>query len=54
MLPFSEIFIEGVPNSVGMEDHQEEVEEEHRLQDHHMEEQQQLLAEQNTNSNVTL
>ena len=54
MLPFSEIFIEGVPSSVAMEDHQEEVEEEHRLQDHHMEEQQQLLAEQNTNSNVTL
>jgi len=42
-----------------MEDHQEEVEEadhqvEEYLQDHLMEEQQQQLAEQNTNSNVTL
>jgi len=54
MLPFSGIFIAGVHSSAGMEDHQEEVEEDLSLQGVLMEEQQQLLAGQNTNSNVTL
>jgi len=54
MLLSSRIFIKGVLNLVGMEDPQEEEVEEQFLQDHLMEEQQQQLAEQNTNSNVTL
>jgi hypothetical protein len=54
MPPFSGIFTAEVLNSLGMEDHQEEVEEEPSLLGLPMEEQLQLLVEQNTNSNVTL